>query len=85
MVKILNSLPDRAAVPAGTVSPVGFPAETRDGAGTRPCGLAHSVPPASLGANRYAGSEDERQPGRRKRPFGSGPVQLRFFHGSAMG
>jgi hypothetical protein len=25
-----NSLPDRAAVPAGTDSPVGFPAETRD-------------------------------------------------------
>ena len=50
MVRILNLLPNRAAVPAGTVSPVGFPAETRDGAGARPCGLAHSVPHASLGA-----------------------------------
>jgi len=51
-VKIIgkNLLPDRAAVPAGTVSPVGFPAETRDGAGARPCGLAHSVPPTLLGA-----------------------------------
>ena len=45
-----NSPPDRAAVPAGTGSPVGFPAETRDSAGARPCGLAHSVPPTSLGA-----------------------------------
>jgi hypothetical protein len=46
-----NLLPDRADVPAGTVSPVGFPAESRnnDGAEARPCGLAHSVPPTSLG------------------------------------
>ena len=46
-----DSLPDRAAVPAGTVGPVGFPAESRksDGAGARPCDLAHSVPPTSPG------------------------------------
>jgi len=77
--------PDRAAVPAGTDSPVGFPAESRN-SGCRGASLRSGSLCAARFAlhHHYAGSEDERQPGRRKRPFGSGPVRLRF-HEPPMG
>jgi hypothetical protein len=51
---------------------------------TRPCGLAHSGAYHLAWHHHCTDSENEQQPGRRKRPFGSGPVQLRFFHESPM-